>query len=411
MNWDNKADTHGAIRVAILLASLVLSSIARAEIDWSDGPFDDLKTKVTNVQTNVNTIQTKVVGNISTVADELKKQVDILQSKGILLKDGAEQLLDWLNANIDAYQSFAGQPRCGSGSPCAGFRDDLTGFLHDFSDLSDKFPIIERAGFKDSPLLTRAIEHWPPVLLFPLYQAMSHSSAWRELPEQLGGIYDEIGDPDVFAFDLIPASASFDNSTYNYTYTYNANAINGSSSSSQTPTERFCSNKADRLDSQIDSVRLNRIKVGVSGLATVMNIIGEVQPKDQNFSVLGEGLSVPVPNFFKMLVHATTWIREAVNAYRENIAICINLRETRLAEEQRLEDNIAHCVMLTDYLLDSGFGKARALVENRIDWFDSLGISVDKSVNSLATADSQWTRGHRNEAYNALCDAYKKIGS
>jgi hypothetical protein len=237
---------------------------------------------------------------------------------------------------------------------------------------------------------------------------MSQSSGWRDLPGQLAGVYDEIG-PDAFSTDLNPISDGF--STGSYTYGYSASAATVVSNSSQTPTERFCANNDGKLDSQIDPVRLNRIKVGVSALTAFLNVLGESVPKDQGINILGEGGSIVVPNFFKMVVHVTNWIREAVEAHRENIAICINLRDDAIAAEKRLEDNIAHCVMLTDYLMDSGFNTARTLVESRIDTFDTLGISVDKSMNSLSTANSQWSRGHRNEAYGALCDAYKKIGS
>ena len=381
---------------------------AHASIDWGDSPFTTLNDNVNTVKSNVSTITGKVTGNISTVADQFKSQIDLLQSQGLLVKETAEQLLDWLNDHKEDYVKFASPGRCGAGSPCDIFREELRTFVQNFSSLSDRFPVVDKLGLSDAPVLTRLLDKLPPIILFPIYETMSRMPDWNKLPEQLASIYDEIADPDVFSVRLSPLSVA-DTSGFAAT-AYTTASFTTSASTINTPTERFCESHTDRLDKGIDPVRLNRIKLFISYLKAVFDIIGEVPPKDQNLELVGEGGSLPIPNAFKMIVHAINFIQDAVQTYRNNIQICRDLRNAERDRNLQLEIQVAQCLQLADFVLPGTRDDIYDLVTNKVNVASQYGLPVDSSLKSIRLADNFRAAGMWKSAYLKLCDAYKKIG-
>lgn len=385
--------------ILVLLVSFVaLSSTAHADLASIETTVNDIKTNLSNVKTNVGTIKTSVTGNISTVADEFKTQVDLLQAKGVLVKETADQLLDWLNSNKDEYLVFAGN-QCDNASPCGIFREEMRVFIEEFSYLSDRFPVIEKMGMSDSPRIIRLIDRLPPILIFPMYEVMNRMPDWNKIPEQLANIYDEIGDPEVFSIDFAPPI-----NTLSAEFTQTAVAAT-------TPTGRFCERNASRLDNGIDQVLLNRLQLLVSYLKTTMSIIGEVPPKDQNLEVAGEGGSLPIPNAFKMIVYVVNFVQDAVSTYRDNISICRTIRDQELSRLLTLEIQVASCLQLVDFIMPGTRDDVYNLVANKIEDARNQGISVQQSDRAMALVDSFRADGDWKQAYLKLCDAYSKIGN
>jgi hypothetical protein len=362
--------------IVLLLLCGPASAIAA---DW-------VKDDITAIQTNVREIKTNVSGNISTVANEFKMQVDLLQDEGFLLKDSAEQLLNWLNSHRDEYLEFYGN-KCDNDSTCGIFREEMRIFIADFSILSDRFPVIEKMGMSDSPIIIKLIDKLPPILIFQMYTVMNRMPDWNKIPEKLSGIYDEIGDPEVFSTNFEPR--------------INVN---------MTPTERFCELNADRLDNGIDPVRLNRIQLFVSFLKTRWNVAGEIVPDSQTLTIVGEGGSVPLPNLFKMIVHVINFMQDAVSTYRDNINLCRDIRDIERSRLLTLEVQVANCLQLTDFIMPKSRDDVYDLVVDKIDNARNAGISVRQSERSMSLVDNFRNDGDWKEAYLKLCDAYKKIG-
>jgi hypothetical protein len=360
-----------------------------------------IRSVVVNINSEVTTIIQTLNGDMADVTAEFKEQVTLLRDRGELMKESAEQLLGFLNANKDEYLAFAGDSRCGNGSPCDLFKSELQTFVHDFSDLSDKFPIIQRLGLQDAPVLTAVIERMPPVLLFPLYQGMSRTADWQNIPTELASIYDEIGDPEAFA---IPFGGG--NQSGFTTASYSA-----ASAADPTPTEKFCDSHRQKLDTQLDPIRLNRIQLSISALTTVLNMIGELQPVVAGGTLLGEGVVVPLPTVTNAIAFAIFWIQDAVGKYRENLSVCRDNRDAGRAAAKEIQLHLAQCLPLADYLYDSGYEKVRRQVERQIQRAADVGMPTIESDLSYQNAQRQKVQGYRTEAYRGLCDAYQKIGT
>lgn len=386
-------------QILVLIVSFVaLSTLAHADLSSIETTVNEIKTNLGNVKTNVGTIKTSVTGNISTVADEFKTQVDLLQVKGVLVKETADQLLDWLNSHKDEYLVFAGN-KCDNASPCGIFREEMRVFIEDFSYLSDRFPVIEKMGMSDSPRIIRLIDRLPPILIFPMYEVMNRMPDWNKIPVQLASMYDEIGDPEVFSIDFAPPI-----NTLSAGFTQTAVAAT-------TPTGIFCERNASRLDNGIDPVRLNRLQLFVSYLKTGMSIIGEVPPKDQNLEVVGEGGSLPVPNVFKMIVLVVNFVQDAVSTYRDNINICRSIRDQERSRLLTLEIQVASCLQLVDFIMPGTRDDVYNLVSDKIESARNQGIPVQQSDRAMALVDSFRADGDWKQAYLKLCDAYSKIGN
>lgn len=380
----------------VLLSSMVTSAYAITLEDIGQD-ISNIKTNVTTIKSNVSNIKTTVTGNVSSVADEFKQQIDALQSRGLLLRETSDQLLDWLNSHQDDYLAFVGS-QCGVGSPCYDFRIELNKFIQDFSLLSDRFPIIENLGMNDSPRIINIVNNLPHILVFTLYETMARMPDWNMLPSYLAAVYDEVGDPDVFSIDLAPLA------------NVSAKGVTAAASTNATPTQTFCTKNAARLDNGIDPVSLNRIKLFVSALKTTMSVISEVPPKDQNLEVVGEGGSLPIPNLFKMIVHVVNFIQDAVQTYRNNIGICIDIRDKAQARELTVEVQVANCLQLVEFIMPGTRDEVYNLVISRIDSAAAEGVPVDKSNSSIAEADMLREKGKWKNAYLKICEAYNKIG-
>jgi len=362
-------------------------------IEWSDTDFTDL-TK------SVNSVNSKVTGNIAEVADEFKLQVTELQKNGQLLQESSKEFLKWLNDHAVEYNEFAGTPRCGSGTACEQFRADMITFVQDFSLLSDRFPIIEKVGLSDAPVMTLLIQRMPKVLLFFLYDTMNRAPDWRSIPQDLASIYDEIGDPDVFSARLSPLPGTAVASANSFGTVTSLNV------GQTTPTERFCENHVTRVDNGMDPVRLNRINLFISLLATTFNVFGESLPKDQGLTLLGEGGSVPFPNTLKMVAHVIGFIQQAIGTFHSNLEICRAIND----REIQLQIQVAQCIELADFILPGTRDEIYDIVTQKIEEARSNGMPVAKSDNAIVLADNFRRQYRWKEAYLKLCDAYKKIG-
>ena len=156
----------------------------------------------------------------------------------------------------------------------------------------------------------------------------------------------------------------------------------------------------------MDPVRLNRINLFISGLATTFDVFGESLPKDQGLNLLGEGGSLPFPNTLKMIAHVIGFIQQAIGTFHANLDICRSIKD----REIQLEVQVAQCLQLADFILPATRDEIYDLVTRRIEEARSYGIPVTKSDNAIAQADYFRQQQQWKSAYLKLCDAYGKIG-
>jgi hypothetical protein len=382
------------MKTKICVCLLVLLAGTKANADWQgDGNIGDLFDNVDTLQQTADNIQTKLGsnGDIAVTADDLRQQLQLLQSQGLEIKASAEEVIAWLQARQGPFKTFIGGPgnRCGAGTPCDSFRGDLKTLVGDLGLLSDRFPAVEKLGIGDGQVMEQIIDRLPPFVLFATYESMQRMPDWQTIPQMLSDIYDEIGDPDAFAIDLEPRSVQ-------------ASAF--STSASDTPTQKFCSNHMDKLDKEIDPVRLNRIQLFITFLTKTLEVGAEFAPQEAGATFIGEGVyGVPLPfkGWLAMLKNTIEVIQSSVATYRDNTAIC----RDRIREIELL---VAQCIWIDDFVRPGTGAEVYQVVKSQIDAADADGVSVVKANSFLNRAS---TTVQTKDDYQTLCSAYSKIGS
>jgi hypothetical protein len=372
-----------------------LLAAANANAAWEgDGNITDLFGNIDSLQKTADDIQTKLGanGDISITADDLRDQLQRLQSQGLEIKASVADILAWLQARQGPFKTFIGgdlSDRCGPGSPCDWFRSDLKSLVGDLSLLSDRFPAIEKLGVGDGYVMQQIIDRLPPFVLFATYEAMQRMPDWQSIPQMLADIYDEIGDPDAFAIDLAPRSAQ---------------TASFSAAASATPTQDFCARKADKLDKEVDPIRLNRIDLTIAYLTKILEVGAEFAPQEAGASLIGEGVyGVPLPfkGWLVMVKNIIELVQASVATYRDNIAICRDkIREIELL--------VAQCIWIDDFVRPGTGAEVYDVVKGQIDAAGADGVSVVKANSFLNRAS---TTVQTKDDYQTLCSAYSKIGS
>lgn len=378
------------------VVAILIAASPPAYAAWEDS-------KIKQIIDDVKDIKDQTTGNgpIKKVADDFKVQLDELVAKGFILKESVGDILTWLQSREGPYREFVGNPRCGTGSPCDNFRSDLIYFFSDFGALRGNFPIIEKLGMGDGSHAVSVIEVAPPIMLFGLYQTMGRIPQWQSLPSVLQDLYNEIGDPDVFALDsIIPASAGG--------ASLRTNSVSTLALFNKTPTQRFCERKAWAIERQIDSVRMNRLKLFVfferQGLGLVESLTSETIGAD----ILGEGNETIIPNplkaQLKLILLVFDVVEKAVQTFQANLDIC-------RANNREIEMQVAQCIPLVNSVMPGSRDDIYNLVLTKIESAQEEGLDVTLSNFWISTADMQRTAGDYREAFQSLCSAYGTIGS
>lgn len=376
----------------VLAVSTMLPPPASAEWTYGDGIVQDVKD-----------IKDQVTGDgpIKRVADDFKAQLDEMVAKGFILKESVGGMLTWLNSRQGPYLEFVGSPRCAAGTPCGDFRADLIYFFGDLGDLRDNFPIMQKLGMGDGSRAIEVISNVPPIMLFGLYQVMDRLPDWQSLPFELQAVYDEIGDPDVFALDsLTPASLS---STSAQTASATTFAL-----LPRTPTQRFCDRKAWALERAIDPVRLNRVKLYVFTIRQGLGLVESLTSETIGADIVGEGNETIIPNPLKAQIKVVLVVfdvvERAVQTFRANLDICRK-------KNSEIEMQVAQCIQLVNVVMPGSRDDIYNLVRTKVDAAFADGLETGLSEFWIGTADNHRAAGAYREAFGSLCSAYQTIGS
>jgi len=383
---------------AVILVGLASPTHA---VDWGQTQIDD-------IIDDVREIRRQATGNgpIKRVADDFKAQLDEMVAKGFVLKESVGDILNWLKSREGPYRDFVGSPRCSRFTECGEFRNDLRTFFTEFASLRDNFPIMQRLGVGDGSHAISVIDEAPPVVLFGLYQTMGRLPGWQSLPSDLQAIYDEVGDPDVFALDsLAPSSLSPASANSSSVRTNSAASLGVLS---ETPTQRFCSNRARAIDRERDPVRMNRLKFFVFSIRQGLGLVEALTSETIGANIVGEGTETIIPNplkaQIKMVLVVFDVVERGVQTFQANLEICRK-------NNREIEMQVAQCIPLVNVVMPGARDDIYTLVRTKIDSAFDDGLFVDLSEFWMATADNQREAGEFREAFESLCSAYRTIGA
>lgn len=354
--------------------------------------------EIQEIVDNVRTIRTTVQGNVATTAGDLKRQLDELKSKGILITSSVEEILTWLGHRASRFNSFKGA-NCGAGTPCANFRSRLKRFVGEVSALSDHFPAVEKLGLNDGMFAEEVIEVLPPFVLFGFKEVMDRVAGWEDIPIDLLDVFDEIDDPEAFSISFFePATATRQSAT-------SASLASAGSSAS----DRFCGSRIGRVKAW-DPVRLNRIKSAGFALKTAVDVWSEFAPDKFGASLIGEGV-YGIPLFAKPIVKAIKGVIEViqfqVETYRQNLGICRDrLRESE-AKLREIETHLVSCAQFAGYKQKAGNDEVYAFVAEKFEEF-GRPREADRYLTAARHARTyqQWSMAYRN-----LCLSYQSLAS
>jgi len=385
-----------------ILAACLCMLAFQANAEWGDND-------ITDIIDNVKAVKSKTVdGSIGISADDLKRQLDKMKADGILIKSSVEEILVWLEHRRGPFLQFKGS-NCGSGSPCADFRQRLKQFAGEMSALAARFPAIEKVGLGDGDFTERVIEILPPFVLFGFHQVMERVAGWQDIPLDLLDVYDEIADPEAFSISFFEPSASVRQTS----------SPSQATAAQDTPTRIFCRERADRVDDATDSIRLNRIKSAGFALKTAVDVWSEFAPDKVGGSLIGEGV-YGIPIFAKPVVKAIKGaieiIQFQIETYRQNLGVC----RSRLRE---IETHLVQCSQFAEYKQQPANDEAYALVERKVEEFEAAPgqpqsqpqrgwgrtpVSARTYLDRAAVKreGEQW-----GAAYSDLCSAYQSLGT
>jgi hypothetical protein len=375
-----------------VLAIALLAFAVQARAGWIDDTVQEVIDKVRDVWNTV-------MGDVKDTAADLKRQLTSLQQKGDTVKENVEDILDLIQHRRTPFLDFVNGPngRCGQGSACMDFRLDLENFVLDMADLKTKFPQINKHGLGDGTIVADVIDHLPPLVLFGLYEVLNKIPEWQDTPQNLANLYDEIGDPDVFSEEPLGAS------TATAAASVRSIAVKASQGGGQanfgapgTPLDTFCS-KGKRL--RADPARLNRVRMGWTWVANMLDGGGELVPDGITVVAVGEGGKYPIglKGFVKLAGKVIESIFASVDAHRANIALC-----------KQIETDVAQRTPLVEYRTAAGNKKAywvvKAVMQNTIGFSPTVDALLNDAGNFYKSSLYQ-------SAYNKICDAYAAIGN
>lgn len=377
------------------LSFAVLTSLP-AVAGWNDD-------NTNGIIQDVKDLRKEVVGNngkLKQVTDDFRDQLNDLQSRGMILRESVHDMLTWLQTREGPYREFVGlsESRCGFGTQCAQFRDDLSSFFLELGNQRFNFPIFDKAGLGDGSRAVNIVNNTPPIILFGLYEALSKAPDWQEAPMNLQSIFDEIGDPDMFSLRLQEEQTGVTASIGTFTRGL----------SDTTPTQRFCSRWEKRVDNELDPIRVNRIEYFVFYIRQILDLIATLTSETVGGTIAGEGSETVLPNPLKAQAKAMTvsfdTIQKAIQTFRDNLGVCRSNR-------REIELDVAQCRELVDYILPTKRDAVYFLVETKIESAEEASVPVVAARQWLTAAEKNRNKGRWKLAYLSLCEAYRNIGT
>jgi len=368
-------------RTRYLLALCLLAFSLQAKADW-------VSTDITNVVNYVTDMWNVVMGNVKDTAQDLKRQLVQLQQQGDTVKETVDDTLELLQHRRGPFQDFVngGAGRCGAGSPCGDFRNDLKSFVLDMAALQQWFPQIQKSGLGNGQHLADIIDHTPPLALFAPYEVLQRVPGWQEIPTQLGYLYDEIGDADAFSFEALGPGQVAPNS-----------GAAGAFDAPQNRTDAFCSKGKQP---KWDTVRLNRVKATLFVLKNTLDGLSEFTDAYIEIELAGEGGSVPlvVKGVAKTVANNIESIFDAVDAHRANLDVC-----------RQIEADVAEGSPLIQYQTRDGVAHAYWVVQGILDYRTQNGILETKALSYFHDAKALAHRGLWKNAFAQIHNAYANL--
>lgn len=309
-----------ALAVAVWLG-LHAASVNTGVRQWDDIEIKEIKDNVVDALGGVRNIQTARLGdNVKSVANELQSQIDLMSTKGQMLREVVGDILEWTDSQRVEYQTFRGD-KCDPGSECGQIKDDLRGLLADMAALHEQFPELPDVGFRADDYAFEQLDVLPAILLFPLHRRWEHiSPQLKNLRVELESAITELG-PDAFsvaitvqADETTPPSRRADRqSRRDDRQTDRANA------------QRFC--RTVIADSTpIRQIRLNQIVYVLTALSEDIQFIIELIPDEFGAALVGEGFSGVPPTASDMALGGSVVILNVlvklIETRRDNAAIC-----------------------------------------------------------------------------------------
>lgn len=380
------------IRLSIILVLGFLAlGAGRSMAAWDD-------TNVSKIIDDVKDVRDKVLnGDIPDSAQDLKRQLVLLRGQGIFITETVPDILEWLHHRRTPLRDFLRKPdssyscAAGSGSQCADFRVRLKGFANEFAELRSRFPAVEKLGLAGGGFGAGFVDIAPGFVLFGLHEILDRVPDWEYIPADLADIYDEIGDADAFSIEWRNEPAA---------------RAKVAGSTLPTPTQKFCTLKRFRVDRPMDPVRLNRIKMGIAVLKTIVGASAEFMPDQLGADLVGEGaccLKFPFGPALKAVSSTIELIAGAFETYRANLNVCRD-------REREIELHLTGCAALLEYKMEDANTEAHSFVARKIEEAKLGNLSTESSQQHLSQADFRRRKSQWGLAYRQLCDAYKKLG-
>ena len=360
-----------------LLALCLLTFSLQAKADW-------VSTDITNVVNYVTDMWNVVMGNVKDTAQDLDRQLVQFQQQGEVVKETVDDMLELLQYRQGPFQDFVngGAGRCGAGSPCGDFRNDLKSFVLDMAALRQWFPQIQKSGLGSGQHLADIIDHAPPLALFGPYEVLQRVPGWQDIPTQLGYLYDEIGDADAFSLETVGPSPV---------------VAKGAFDTPQNRTDVFCS-KGKRP--KWDTVRLNRVKATLLAVKEMSDGLSDSAPETYDLALFGEGASIPLP--LKLIMKVTpsviASIFAAVDAHRANLDVC-----------RQIEADVASSSPLVQYRTRDGVAHAYWVVQGILDYRTQNGDLETKALSYFHDAKALASKGLWKNAFDQLHNAYAAL--
>jgi hypothetical protein len=381
-------------RQVLAMGLLALATQAQAA-DWV---ADD----ITDILAKVKSIFTAVTGNITEAADDLVAQKGKRPQQ---LLDNVEDLLTWMDNRRTPFQDFVngGAGRCGTGSTCATFRNDLRNFALQMAELKDRFPVLEQHGLGDTTFFADLVKIMPPFVLFGIHEILKRVPDWKDLPVDLADIFDEIGDDEMFSTTIEPSPRLAAAAIAGDMKAPQANtriAASPGIGKASTPLDRFCSRGKEAL---IDNVRFNRLKSFVTRWKNRFDSYSEYGPDDATISLLGEGLGnveLPKKPFLKTISNALDSLHDMMETHRDNLEECA-----------KIEEDIAECKPKVIYRTEVGVRKAFWVMQGVMARTSTKESAMDRFTASsrLSRARNSYNSSLWRDAYSEICAAYKAL--
>jgi hypothetical protein len=337
-----------SITMICLICVVGLTAAQAGAAVWNNDDIENVKKNAKAAADDAARAATRaknIIDNeIGKVAIETKDRFDQfdLDFRDSLLRNTVDDSILFLESQRDDYIDFVGSgEKCGAGSSCSDFREQLRTLIQDTMGLSTRFEFVDSTVFSHSSL--DRIDNLPPFMLFGIYEAIKGETIQRllELPAHLADIYDEVDDPELFSPNFaLSAETAGEEST---TSSLGTNCRNDPDpqtcreeqraerrSSRRDATTRFCSRLLGRTKGLIDPIRLNRIRFFISYLQAATAFTDGVNPEDIKATgvvAAGGGSALPwTGKFFTVGIdQLVNLVGAAVDTRIANLDVCRSL--------------------------------------------------------------------------------------